>query len=107
MGQMNAMGHVLAVSAGGDLDELWRLGDEMAGRLVEHFGPEAAKEAGLANVMTVHGLSEGEDEPNRCCVHPTSSPAVEFRAVTLRGGIELAVVWLAKQLPEHELWRRD
>lgn len=103
MGQMNAMGHVLAVSAGGDLDELWRLGDELAGRLAEHFGPDA----GHANVMTVHGLSEGEDDPNRCCVHPTSSAAVEFRSVTLRGGIELAVVWLAKQLPEGEMWRRD
>lgn len=107
MGSMNAMGHVLAVSAGGDLDELWRLGEEMSRRLVEHFGADAAAAAGHQDAVTLHSLGPGEDGGNRCCFHPTSSQAVEFRGETLREALEAGVVWLAKQLPEHEMWRRD
>lgn len=114
MGQMNAVGHLLCAVAGGQ-DELWQLGDELAARfakhvIAEHGADRAAEQFGIRDddpAMTVHSLDPARADGNRWCVHPASLVQVEFRDPSLTPALERAVTWLAQQLPEDELWRRD
>lgn len=98
MGAMNAMGHVtLAIAAGSD-DALWDLAAELCSRL------------GREGVPGLHAFTPAERRESRLpryCFHPDGTPGVEFRGEKLREALSLGVVWLARQMPEAEMWRPD
>lgn len=91
MGAMNASGWVLLAAASEDSDAIWDLLNEFAART----GAEGP---------TVHAMGEGLP---RYCVHPDSSPGVEFRDDNLRQALLMGAVWKASQMPEDDVWRRD
>ena len=51
----------------------------------------------------VHSLPDGLP---RYCIHPLGDH-VEIRHDDLREGLMAAAVWLARKLPEDQLWRRS
>jgi hypothetical protein len=86
----NATGWVLIAASNESPDSLWDL-------LLE-FGERTGTDG-----PTVHALSSGD---KRYCVHPDSSPDVEFRDDSLHQALLLAAMWKARQMPD-EIWRRD
>jgi hypothetical protein len=100
MGAMNAVGHVAAVGAGGDVTELWDLCEEMAER----------RRPGSGDGPVVHS-TRGERESDgrgrgRFCFHPTGEEQHEFRADDLHDAMLTGAMWLAQCLPGDDLWRR-
>lgn len=93
MGAMNAGGHLLAVAAGGSLDDVWDFLRELSHRL-GHEPP------------AVHAFEPGDPLP-RYCVHPTGHEDIEFRGDTLRTVLLEAAGVLVQAMPADELWRRD
>lgn len=102
MGAMNAWGHLVVVGAGDDTNELWDFAEELRDRLGERIGGHAP---GL------HGFTRRERHEmpaaKRFCYHPTGEPHIEFRSDDLHEAILAGAAYLAKLLPEDELWRRD
>lgn len=91
MGSMNAPGWLIVALAGGSPESLWDLLCEF-GRMTETDGP------------TVHALPQGLP---RWCVHPDSSPDVEFRSDDLHEALFNAAAWKASVMPADLIWRRD
>lgn len=102
MGAMNAMGHLLAVGAGGSIDELWDFGTELSERYARQRGLDPD-----AHSFGMHSFPHGTspDSP-RYCVHPAGR-VIELRDDNLREALLKACMWLAQELPTGELWRRD
>jgi hypothetical protein len=93
MGALNAMGWVLCVSAAEGPDEVWDLLNE--------FGERTGTDG-----PTVHAMARDSGQP-RYCVHPDSTPEVEFRHDDLREALLLGAVWKAERMDAAEMWRRD
>lgn len=102
MGSLNAVAWVAVVMAGGDADELWDLGEELRARLGDRI---AGGPPGL------HGFSPVEKRQHvgvrRYCYHPTGEPHVEFRADKLEDALFQGCAYLARLMPDDEVWRRD
>jgi hypothetical protein len=91
---MTAGAHLLVAIAtddGGKVDALWDFCDDAALRLTGD--PNAG--------VGVHALPP--DHP-RYCVHPTSSPDIEFRADDLAEALAAAGGWLTEQLGPEVTW---
>jgi hypothetical protein len=98
MGAMNATGWVAVVAAGGDVNELWDLLDELGDRL---------HDLGIGTGgVTIHSLTKRDGLP-RFCVHPGSRMEVEVRGDDLAKTLLAAAMLAARELPVDDLWRRD
>lgn len=103
MGAMNATGHLLCVVASGSIEKLW------------DFAAELCERRALGGAPGVHGftpqeIAEGAErgvELGRWCFHPTSAPDVEFRGDDLREVLVAGCTWLAQQLDQDDVWRRE
>ena len=96
MGSMNAMGHVLAASAGG-VPELWDLLTELS---------ERSGSQGAPGVHS-HTVEERQQGAPRYCLHPTGVLEVEVKGDDLAELLTTGCLLVAKRIPEHEMWRRD
>ncbi|MGH2897903.1 MAG: hypothetical protein ACRDMZ_04460, partial [Solirubrobacteraceae bacterium] len=58
----------------------------------------------------LHGFTAEERAAGmgaRCCYHPTGEPEIELRHDELREALLMGCAYLARLMPEDELWRRD
>lgn len=111
MGEMNAMGHLLAVSASPTTDRLWDFCQELSARYSDSRSDDAKRSGPL-----VHGfppplvqevVDEGGPVAPRWCVHPVRGLDVECQDDSLDEALLKACVWLAQELPTGDLWRRS
>lgn len=98
MGSMNAMGHAIAAGAGGDVDELWELLDEMARR-------KHGDRASVGMHSSFGPLGDGV----RYCVHVgVNGPGPHLAAgMDLAHTLALAATQFALEMDPDDLWRRE
>jgi predicted deacetylase len=101
MGAMNATAHVLCAAAGGSVDEMWRLCEEMVERLRGRVS--------IGDGLTLHGFTAADLESGtpRYCFHPSGEQEIEFRSDDLDEALLKGAMYLARLLPDNEMWRRD
>lgn len=99
MGSMNAMGHLLCAGARG-VEELWLLAEELRERVGDRVVSEPPGLHGFDADARAAGIP-------RFCFHPTGEQHVEFRSNSMQDALLAGCAYLAKLLPEDEIWRRD
>lgn len=102
MGAMSAVAHVAVVGAGGSLDELWDLAEELNERIHGQTGV-----LGHPGLHTFSPAERKQKDVPRYCFHPNSDPKIEFRADEQADALIQGCVWLAARLPADDVWRRD
>lgn len=95
MGSLNAQGHVLVAMSGG-VPALW----DLLGELCARAGYDPPTIHGHTPDERVRGMS-------RYCLHPKSIIAEELKGDDLADLLTMACLHVSRDLPEHDLWRRD
>lgn len=100
MGSMNAMAWLLVEAARPDVERLWLFTEELRERLGDRIAGEPP---------ALHGFDEEAREAGipRFCFHPTGEQHVELRSNSLTDAMLAGCTYLAKLMPEDEMWRRD